>query len=96
MLLLRTFRPRGRLISSGNFFCSVPPLTDLQSSLESSTRLLLSNQRDSLISCFKERGATDMDSLHPLEKNLYALGLLFNGEIKDALEVQTQVRYGAD
>ena len=33
-----------------------------------------------------------MDGLHPLEKNVYALGLLFSGEIKDALDVQSQVK----
>ena len=91
MHCLKPLIPRGRLLLSGKFFCSVPLLTPLQSSLESSTRLLLSNQRENVIACFKERGASDMDVLHPLEKNIYALGLLFNGEIKEALEVQSQV-----
>jgi hypothetical protein len=32
-----------------------------------------------------------MDELHPLEKNVYALGLLFSGEKEQAINVQSQV-----
>jgi hypothetical protein len=32
-----------------------------------------------------------MDELHPLEKNVYALGLLFSGKKEQAINVQSQV-----
>ena len=63
----------------------------MHTSLELSAELLLQNRPNDVILRFKQRADKDIDELHPLEKNLYALGLLFNGDVPKALEVQTQV-----
>ena len=63
----------------------------LQVSIESSIELLLQYRPDDVVSCFKERGNRNMDDLHPLEKNVYALGLLFSGDLEQSLDIQTQV-----
>jgi hypothetical protein len=65
--------------------------TTLHDSLESSTKMLLANRHEDVVSCFKDRGDRNMDELHPLEKNVYALGLLFSGEKEQAINVQSQV-----
>ena len=66
-------------------------IASLHTSLELSAELLLQNRPNDVILRFKQRADKDIDELHPLEKNLYALGLLFNGDVPKALEVQTQV-----
>jgi hypothetical protein len=53
--------------------------------------MLLANQHEDVVSCFKDRGDRNIDELHPLEKNVYALGLLFSGEKEQAMKVQSQV-----
>jgi hypothetical protein len=65
--------------------------TTLHNSLESSTKMLLANRHEDVVSCFKDRGDRNMDELHPLEKNVYALGLLFSGKKEQAINVQSQV-----
>lgn len=91
-LAMRILRHHGVTRSVGTklrlkMICVAP----LHTSLESSVQLLLQNRPDDVVSCFKERGDKDMDDLHPLEKNVYALGLLFSGDTKQSLAVQTQV-----
>jgi hypothetical protein len=73
------------------FTSFISETTTLHHSLESSTKMLLSYRHEDVVSCFKDRGDRNMDELHPLEKNVYALGLLFGGEKEQALTVQSQV-----
>lgn len=73
------------------FSSFITETTTLHHSLESSTKMLLANQHENVVTCFKSRGDRSMDELHPLEKNVYALGLLFTGEKEQALNVQSQV-----
>ena len=91
-LLTRTLRHHGvtgSLAKSLHRKMSEAPL--LQVSIESSIELLLQYRPDDVVSCFKERGNKNMDDLHPLEKNVYALGLLFSGDLEQSLDIQTQV-----
>lgn len=73
------------------FTSFISETTTLHNSLESSTKLLLANRHEDVVSCFKARGDRNMDELHPLEKNVYSLGLLFSGEKEQAVHVQSQV-----
>lgn len=61
----------------------------LQSSLEQSTKSLLLNKHDRVIHHYAEKNISE---LHPLEKNVYALGLLFSGDKLKAADVQSQVK----
>ena len=61
----------------------------LQSSLEQSTKLLLMNKHENVIHNYAEKNTNE---LHPLEKNVYALGLLFSGDKLKAADIQSQVK----
>lgn len=78
-------------MSIRKFTSFISETTTLHNSLESSTKMLLANRHEDVVSYFKARGDRNMDELHPLEKNVYSLGLLFSGEKEHALDVQSQV-----
>lgn len=63
----------------------------LHSSIESSVQLLFQNRPNDVISRFKEKGDSNMGELHPLEMNVFALGLLFSGNIEESIAIQSQV-----
>lgn len=89
---MRTLRHHGVTGSlAKSLHCKMSGVPPLQASLESSVELLLQYRPDDVVSCFKERGNKNMDDLHPLEKNVYALGLLFSGDLEQSLDMQTQV-----
>lgn len=89
MSVIRFLKARRQHVHSLNTVLLITRAASLHSALEESTKLLLANRHEGVIHCFHERG--EKNELHPLEKNVYALGLLFSGDKLKAADVQSQV-----